>query len=85
MICTNLLDELMDHIFGINVYIDYAHIFDYHGKTSLNSHVLNNHASKEEREKKFKYYCKICDHGTFSNTRYKEHLQSKNHLELSTK
>jgi hypothetical protein len=26
------------------------------------SHCLNNHLSKEEREKEFKYYCKINNH-----------------------
>jgi len=56
-------------------YCDYTH----QNKTSLQSHILNNHAHKEERKKGIKYYCEKCDKGTFSKTRYTEHLQSQNH------
>jgi hypothetical protein len=29
-------------------------------------HILNYHSNKEEREEGFKYYCKLCDYGSFS-------------------
>lgn len=59
-------------------YCEYTH----QNKTSLRSHILNNHANKDDRKKGFKYYCEVCNVGTFSNLRYKEHLQSRNHVML---
>ena len=33
---------------------------------TFKQHVLNEHGTKEERLKEFKYYCKYCDFGTYS-------------------
>lgn len=33
----------------------------------------------EEREKEFTYYCKNCDHGTFSKDLHERHLQTEKH------
>ena len=40
---------------------------------------LNEHGLKEERENEFKYYCKICDLGTFSKDIYNNHINSEKH------
>jgi hypothetical protein len=32
------------------------------------THLLNNHGTKKMREKKFKFYCKICDFGVFTKS-----------------
>jgi hypothetical protein len=45
----------------------------------MDQHKLNEHATKEEREKGFVYYCKICDFGTFSVDLYKAHTENKKH------
>ena len=42
-------------------------------------HILNEHASKEEREKGFKYYCGVCDFGTFSIDIFNTHKESNGH------
>ena len=34
--------------------------------TTFRSHTLNEHSQKEERKENFKYYCDVCDFGTFS-------------------
>ena len=48
-------------------------------KTTLKQHYLNEHGTKVEREKEFKYYCKICDLGTFSKDIYNNHINSEKH------
>jgi len=48
-------------------------------KTTFKQHVLNEHADKKTREKKFKYYCKYCDIGTFSIDVINNHYESKKH------
>lgn len=48
-------------------------------KTTMIQHKLNTHASKEERETGFKYYCKLCDYGTFSIDMNKKHNESEKH------
>lgn len=45
----------------------------------MKKHVLNKHASLEEREKQFKYYCKLCDFGTFSKDTIEVHNNSEKH------
>ena len=42
-------------------------------------HKLNNHSNKEEREKEFKYYCKICDKGYFYQDMYNRHINTEKH------
>lgn len=46
---------------------------------SFEQHKLNEHASREEREKEFKYYCKYCDFGTYSNDLINTHNKTEKH------
>lgn len=48
-------------------------------KTTLLKHKLNNHSSKEERLNNFKYYCKLCDYGTFSIDSFNIHNNTEKH------
>ena len=48
-------------------------------------HMLNHHSNKQERKKKYKFYCDMCDFGTFSlrffkihNEKNVKHLRNKN-------
>ena len=43
------------------------------------SHILNNHSSMEEKEKKFTYYCKACNFGVFTESSYNNHLNGNRH------
>ncbi len=54
---------------------------DYVGKTlnNLIEHKLNHHSSIEEREKGFKYYCKLCDYGTLTEIIMNNHYNTKKH------
>jgi hypothetical protein len=47
--------------------------------TNMNLHVLNNHATKEERKKKLPYYCEYCDYGTYGKSLYEKHINSEKH------
>ena len=49
---------------------------------NMKIHVLNNHSSKEERKKGFKYYCKYCDYGSFAKTSYNTHINTKKHKHI---
>ena len=52
-------------------------------KTSnFNTHKLNNHATKEERKKEFKYYCDLCDFGVFAESAYITHNESVVHKKI---
>ena len=42
-------------------------------------HILNKHATIEERKEKFKYYCELCDFGTFSVDTFNVHNNSDKH------
>jgi len=46
---------------------------------ALKQHNLNEHGTLEEREKDFKYYCKLCDFGSFSKNIYENHIISDKH------
>jgi DNA-directed RNA polymerase beta subunit len=48
-------------------------------KYQLQQHYLNYHATKEEREKEFKYYCKCCDYGTYSKDFIEKHNNTNKH------
>lgn len=48
-------------------------------KINFTQHTLNSHATKEEREKGFKFYCKICDFGTFSKDFFDNHCNNIKH------
>lgn len=48
-------------------------------KTNLKQHYLNYHGNLIERESEFKYYCKLCDYGTFSNDLFNKHNNTDKH------
>ncbi|ATZ80823.1 hypothetical protein BMW23_0777 [Bodo saltans virus] len=48
-------------------------------KTTMLQHVLNEHSDKKEREIKFKFYCKICNVGSFSIDLFNLHNNCKKH------
>lgn len=48
-------------------------------KTTLIQHKLNEHSDIEKREKEFKYYCKLCDFGTFSIDLFNFHNSCRKH------
>lgn len=47
--------------------------------TNMKQHKLNYHSTEEEREKQFKYYCKLCKFGTFGKKLYDNHLTTNKH------
>jgi hypothetical protein len=57
---------------------DYSTINLYHYK----NHILNNHSTKEEKEKSYKYYCKECDFGVFVKSCYEKHLLTTKHIKM---
>jgi hypothetical protein len=42
-------------------------------------HYLNEHGNLKEREEKFKYYCKECDFGAFSEKTMNKHKNTDKH------
>lgn len=54
---------------------------NYQTKNSITykKHTLNIHANKETREKEFKFYCKHCDFGTFSQDTMNVHNNTTKH------
>jgi len=52
-------------------------------ESNLINHKLVNHSTKEEREIKYKYYCKKCDYGNNNEIIYKKHLVCKKHIVMS--
>ncbi len=42
-------------------------------------HKLNKHSTKEERNNEYKYYCKLCDYGSFSIDSYNLHSNTIKH------
>jgi hypothetical protein len=46
---------------------------------NMELHLLNNHSTKEERKEKLKYYCELCDFGTFAKSLYDKHTNSEKH------
>lgn len=51
-------------------------------KSNYVLHKLNNHSTKEERKKEFKYYCELCDFGVFAETTFNIHTESKAHKKI---
>jgi hypothetical protein len=45
----------------------------------MKKHRLNEHATKEEREKEFKFYCSYCDVGAFSKETIETHYNTNKH------
>jgi hypothetical protein len=54
-------------------------VYETKNKMIMFQHKLNEHSTKEEREKKFKYYCKNCDYGSISKDLYEKHLETQKH------
>ena len=52
-------------------------------KNNYLTHSLNNHSTKEEREKGFTYYCKYCDFGVFTESSINTHNTTIRHKRLS--
>ncbi len=48
----------------------------------LQSHILNIHKEKSDREKGFKFYCSKCDFGTFNEEIYNNHNESTKHKRI---
>ena len=57
--------------------------FETKNKNNCLTHKLNNHSTKEEREKEFTYYCKFCDFGVFTESSMNTHNESIRHKRLS--
>lgn len=53
--------------------------YDTKHKASYTLHVLNEHSTIEERKKAFKFYCKVCDHGTFAKYLHDCHIATDKH------
>jgi hypothetical protein len=51
-------------------------------KINFLQHKLKHHATKEDREKEYKFYCKVCDYGTFSNDFFEKHNSSTKHQKM---
>jgi len=49
---------------------------------NLKQHKLNEHGTKEEREKEFKYYCEYCDIGSFSIDIMERHKNTEKHKNI---
>jgi len=43
-------------------------------------HYLNKHATFEERQNGFTFYCDKCDFGCFVEVLYTRHLETKKHI-----
>ena len=52
-------------------------------KNNYLTHKLNNHSTKEERKKEFKYYCEICDFGVFTESSLEKHKLTLRHIRLT--
>ena len=57
--------------------------YESQNKNNYLTHKLNNHSTKEEREKEFSFYCKICDFGVFSESSMNTHNETIRHKRLS--
>lgn len=55
-----------------------------YNKQNFLIHVLNNHATKEERKEKFKYYCDFCDFGIFVKSMMDTHMRTNKHIVKSS-
>lgn len=54
---------------------------DYKPTKTINMklHYLNKHATKEERQNGFSFYCDKCDFGCFVEVLYMRHVETKKH------
>ncbi len=54
-------------------------VYNSTSSTGMKLHILNNHSTKEDRKKKFNYFCEYCDYGSFSEPLYKKHIETEKH------
>lgn len=54
----------------------------YSSKANLFIHNLNNHSTKEERKKGYKFYCDLCNIGYMDNQKYTHHLTTQSHKNI---
>jgi hypothetical protein len=54
---------------------------EYHTRNiiTFKKHKLNVHSDKKTRSEEYKYYCKYCDYGTFSEKLIKNHTETIKH------
>ena len=45
----------------------------------MKTHTLNEHSNIDVRQKEFKYFCSVCDFGTFSKDIIHTHLNTARH------
>jgi hypothetical protein len=50
--------------------------------TQMKHHILSKHATIEEKEKTFKFYCKECDFGAFTENHFTKHKETKKHIQI---
>jgi len=50
--------------------------------TNYKLHYLNKHATKEERQKDFPFYCDKCDFGSFNKILLDRHLETQKHINI---
>jgi len=47
--------------------------------TTLKTHLLNNHSTREERKSEFKFFCECCDYGSFYENFINVHNETAKH------
>ena len=47
--------------------------------TTLRTHLLNNHCTKEQRKSEFKFFCECCDYGSFYENFINVHNETTKH------
>jgi hypothetical protein len=55
-------------------------VYETNNSITFKQHILNEHGNIKEREEGFKFYCKLCDFGTFSNSLFEKHNKSNKHI-----
>lgn len=54
--------------------------FETNNSANMLVHVLTKHSTPERRKKEFKFYCPVCDFGTFTQILFTRHLETKKHI-----
>jgi hypothetical protein len=47
--------------------------------TNMKQHMLVHHSSPQERKKQYKFYCDVCDYGSFAKPAYEQHVLTRKH------
>jgi hypothetical protein len=58
--------------------------FSTNNSINYKKHILNTHSTKEDRETHFKFYCKLCDFGTFAIATINLHNNTDKHKNFET-